>query len=88
MGREWTVEIEGEKHLIVGEYGEGRGVADNRILVDGNEVYTWEPDQAGDIPEKISIEIGGKPAVLQRKGFFSNRLELFVEGRIIQPVKK
>ena len=87
MGRKWTVEIEGEKHLIVAEYSKGYGVADNRILVDGNEVYTWQPSQAGDIPEKITIKIAGKPAVLQRKGFLTSRLELFVEGRIIQPAK-
>ena len=88
MGRKWTVEIEGEKHLIIGEYGKGFEVADNRILVDGNEVYTWQPSQAGDIPEKITIKIGGKPAVLQRKGFINDRLELFVEGRIIRPSKR
>ena len=88
MGRKWTVETEGEKHLIVAEYGKSSDVADNRILVDGNEVYTWHPGQTGDLPENITIKIGDKPAVLQRKGLFTNRLELFVEGQIIRPSKR
>ena len=86
MGRRWTVEIEGNKHLIAGEYGE---VADSRILVDGNVVYTWHALQSGDLPkEDVTIKIGTKSGVLKAKGFFHQNLELFVEGRKIQPDKK
>ncbi len=85
MGRTWTVEIDGKKHLIKGDYGMDSSL-DCKILVDENEVYTWKAAQFGDVPEKITIEIGGKPAVLQRKGLFTSRLELFIEGQRIKPV--
>ena len=87
MDRTWIVEIEDKKHLI--EVGYGWSVAGTyekgKLVVDKNEVRTWDWSQAKDLPEEVSFEIVGKPAILRKKGFFSTGLDLFVEGKLIKP---
>ena len=98
MDKTWTVEIEGKKHLIEIDYpvapsGNESGITtqpkDGKLVVDGNQVDTFKPMSAGgvgDLPKEISFEVGGKPAVLRKKGFFA-KLELFFEGQLIKPSK-
>ncbi len=98
MDRTWTVEIEGEKHLIEVDYpvalsvnentGQVTQPKDGELVVDGNQVHTWKPSTTGgvdDLPKEISFEIEGKPAVLRKKGVFTTKLELFFEGQLIKP---
>ncbi|MFH0914739.1 MAG: hypothetical protein V1849_05595 [Chloroflexota bacterium] len=89
MDRTWIVEIQGKKHLIEVGYGwSATGTHEKgKLVVDKNEVRTWDWSQAKDLPEEVSFEIGGKPAVLRSKGLFSPKLELFFEGRKIKPSK-
>lgn len=100
MDRIWTVEIEGKKHLIeiyypvAIEVNEGTGELtqekDGKLVVDGNQVDTFKPISVGgldELPKEISFEIGGKPAVLRKKGLFNINLELFFEGQLIKPAK-
>ena len=84
MDRTWSVEIEGKKHLIEVDYG----ITSNqtgKLVVDGKEAHTWKITQSTDRPEEVTFEVGGKPAVLRRKGFFKPRLDLFFEGKLIEP---
>jgi len=99
MDRTWTVEVEGKKHLIELDYPVVMSVDDDsgevttqpqdgKLVVDGNQIHTFKPLGGVDnLPKEISFEIGGKVAALRRKGFFSSRLELFFEGRLIKPAK-
>jgi hypothetical protein len=54
---------------------------EGKLLIDGNEVQTWESK----LPDKIHFDIGSKPAVLRKKGLFAKKLELFLEGEQIKP---
>lgn len=97
MDKTWTIQIEGKKHLIELDYpvntsvnddsGEVTQAKDGKLVVDGNQVYTFKPGAPcvtggiDDLPKEISFEVGGKPAVLRKKGVFSTRLELFFEGQ-------
>ena len=84
MDRTWSVEIEGKKHPIEVDYG----VTSNqtgKLVVDEKEVQTWKITQSTDRPTEVTFEVGGKPAVLRRKGFFKPNLDLHFEGNIIEP---
>ena len=99
MDRTWTVEIEGKKHLVEISYPVAMSVSesavttppqDGKLVVDGNEVDTFKPVSVGglvELPKEISFQIGGKPAVLRKKGFFNAKMELFVEGQLIKAAK-
>lgn len=93
MDKTWTVEIDGEKHLIEFDYptnlqfdwqkGINQQAKDGKLVVDGSEVGTWKSESG--FPKQINFEIVGKPAVLRKKGFTSTGLDLFVEGKLIKP---
>ena len=83
MDSTWSVEIEAKKHLIEVEYGRN-ATRTGRLIVDGNEVQTWNNAQWLDLPKNITFEVGGKTAVLRAKGLFKPRIDLFFEGKLIQ----
>ena len=83
MDRTWSVEIEGKKHLIEVDYGRNASWT-GKLVVDGNELQTWENSQHLDVPKEITFELRGKPAVLRAKGFFKPRMDLFFEGESIE----
>ena len=85
MDSTWSVEIEAKKHLIEVEYGRNATRA-GRLIVDGNEVQTWNNAQWLDLPKNITFEVGGKTAVLRAKGFFKPRIDLFFEGKFREQV--
>ena len=83
MDRTWSVEIEQKKHLIEVDYGRNDSRT-GKLVVDGNEVQTWTNSQWLDMPQEITFAVGGKPAVLREKGFFTARIDLFLEGKLIE----
>ena len=83
MDRTWSVEIEQKKHLIEVDYGRNDSRT-GKLVVDGNEVQTWTNSQWLDMPQEITFSVGGKPAVLREKGFFTARIDLFLEGKLIE----
>jgi len=93
MDRIWNVNIEDKDYMVAVDYGAfGRDPEDTtvefaregKLLIDGNEVQTWESK----LPKKIHFDIGGKPAVLHKKGLFAKKLELFLEGEQIKPATR
>lgn len=94
MNRKWTPNIENKEYIIEVDYGafvrdteesleEVAYQRDGKLLINGNEIKTWDSE----LPKEISFEIGGKPAVLRRKGFLlAKKLELFISGVLIKPV--
>jgi hypothetical protein len=83
MDRTWSVEIEGQKHLIEVDYGRNESRT-GKLMVDGAEVQMWKNSQWLDVPREIAFEVGGKPAVLREKGLFTARINLFFEGKLIK----
>jgi len=90
MDRIWHVKIEDKDYVVAVDYGmflrnpEDQSFEFNRegkLLIDGNEVQTWKTK----FPKEINFDIGGKPAVLRKKGLFAKKLELFLEGEQIKP---
>jgi hypothetical protein len=93
MDRNWEVEIGGNKHKVGLDYpvdlsGDDHGnvtpARDGKLVVDGNEVHTWKT--LAEFPKEIDFDIEGKYAVLRKKGFFSTRLELFLDGKLMKSV--
>jgi hypothetical protein len=82
MDRTWSVEIEGKKHQIAVDYGRNNSWT-GKLMVDGDEVRTWNNAQWLDVPKTIAFEVGGKPAVLREKGLFTATINLFLEGKLI-----
>lgn len=93
MDKIWLVKTEGKEYVVAVDYGvfledpEDRtfefSQREGKLLIDGNEVQTWESK----LPKEIRFEIGGKPAILCKKGLFAKKLELFFEGDLIKPAK-
>jgi hypothetical protein len=83
MDRTWSVEIEGKKHVIEVDYGRNASQT-GKLLVDGHELQTWKNAQHFDIPQEITFQVEGKPAVLRAKGFFKPRIDFYFEGQLIQ----
>lgn len=93
MDRIWHVTIEGKDYLVAVDYGvflqdpEDQtaefNVREGKLLVDGNEVQTWKSK----LPKEIRFEIGGKPAVLRKKGFLTKHLDLFIGEELIKPTQ-
>ena len=81
MDRTWSVEIEAKKHLTEVDYGRN-ATRTGKLMVDGNEVQTWNNAQWLDLPEETTFEVGGKTAVLRAKGFFKPRIDLFFEEKL------
>ncbi len=90
MDRIWLVKTEGKDYMVAVDYGAFLGDPEDstfelkkegKLLVDGNEVQTWESK----LPKEIRFEIGGKPAILRKKGLLTKKLELFFEGEQIKP---
>ena len=87
MDRTWKVNIDGKEHVVEIEYAfhfsdsEAKVSQDKpgRVMVDGNQVYTWVEDK--ELPKEVNIKIADKPAVLKKGGFFINKLDLFFEGK-------
>ena len=84
MDRTWSVEIEAKKHLVEVDYGRN-ATHTGELMVDGNVAQTWKNSQWLDVPEEITFEVGGKPAVLRATGFLTTKLNLFFEEKLIQP---
>ena len=82
MDRTWSVEIAAKKHLVEVEYGRN-AARTGKLMVDGIEAQTWNNSQWLDLPQEITFEVGGKPAVLRAKGLFQPRIDLFFEGKLI-----
>jgi hypothetical protein len=92
MNRTWTVPLEGKQYLLEVDYGalvtneeETKEVLfqrDGKLVIDGKEIKTWEADE---MPKEIAFDLGGKPAILKKKGFFTKQLELFINGQQIKP---
>ncbi len=92
MDRIWHVQAEGNDHVVAVDYGVFLGDPEDstfeltkrgELLVDGNEVQTWDEK----LPKEIRFEIGGKPAILRQKGLFTKKLELFFGGKVIKPTR-
>ncbi len=83
MDRTWSVEIEGKKHLIEVDYGRNLDQTGS-LWVDGNELQTWKNAQRADLPEEITFEVEGKPALLRALGLFKPKINLFFEGTLIE----
>ena len=83
MDSTWSVEIEAKKHLIEVEYGRN-ATRTGRLIVDGNEVQTWNNAQWLDLPKNITFEVGGKTVVLRAKGFFKPRIDLYFEEKLVE----
>lgn len=83
MDRTWTVEIEGNKHLIEVDYGRNASLT-GKLMVDGNEVQTWKNSQWLDVPKEINFDVEGKPAALRAKGIFKPRIDCFFGGKLIE----
>ena len=91
MDRVWNVQNEGNNHVIAVDYGVFLNdpgdktfefnQREGKLLIDENEVQTWDSK----LPKEIRFEIGGKPAILRKKGVFTKNLELFFEGELIKP---
>jgi hypothetical protein len=92
MNRKWTVPVGGKDFVIEVDYGalvenveETKEVLfkrDGKLVVDGKETKTWEADE---LPKEIPFDIGGKSAVLRKKGLFHKHLELSVDGEMMKP---
>ncbi len=90
--KKWILVVSGDKHVIEVDHGafienseETKDVVfqrDGKLTLDGQEIRSWQEE----VPQEIQFEIGGKHAVLQRKGMFNKQLELFFEGQQIKPV--
>ncbi len=89
--RKWIVKAEGKEYVIEADYGGSMKDEDSgdilfqrngQLLVDGKQVETWGSDG---LPKEVRIEIGGKPAIFQKKGFLALGLELIFDGKRIKP---
>jgi hypothetical protein len=90
MNKSWEITIEGKKYSVEVDYGafiqdaestqEVVFQRDGSLAVDGVQIITWKED----LPKEIAFEIGGKPAVLRKKGLFTKQLELFLGGQQIK----
>lgn len=85
MDRTWSIEIEGRKHLIEVDYGRNAS-STGKLLVDGTELQSWKNTQFLDVPDEITFQVEGKPAVLREKGFFKPRIDFFFEGQLIDAI--
>lgn len=84
MSRKWTVEIESTKYLVEAKYGKLVTSGSGEILIDGKVVDAWGSSFLG-LPKERSFEIGGKKAILRRRGVINQNLELFVsEAKVIR----
>ena len=79
MSRKWTVEIEGKKYMVEAKYGKLITSGSGEVLVDGKVVDAWGSSFWG-LPKERTFELGGKKAVLRRRGIANQNLELFVSG--------
>jgi hypothetical protein len=76
--RLWRVEVEGKQYVV--EYKiKFRG--DGDVLVDGAVVASWQGFLGGP-PREQPFTIGGKPAILQRRGMINQHFDLVFEGKV------
>ncbi|MFC1999761.1 hypothetical protein ACFLXE_03265 [Chloroflexota bacterium] len=54
-----------------------------KIIVDEEIIDEWRAGVTGSLPDDFHFEVGGKPAVLRKKGRIFKEFELYVDGKLV-----
>ena len=79
----WAINIEGQQYIVEANYGKVITSGAGEVKVDGKVVKVWGSSISG-LPKEVSFEIGGKPALLRRRGIINQNFDLLFNGDLIK----
>lgn len=82
MGRRWSIEVDGQSHLVEGHYNSLLNTGRGTVTVDGTVVDAWGSGWLG-MPRERTFTMLGKPAILRKTGLLIEDHERFFDGRMI-----